>query len=160
MKPHTFWAVPLAAIATSAPCYAVKYLEVSEAQRLCFKEATHFVSLSEFTEKKVWKAYSKSTFLGWFIVDNTIGKHQFITWCMALNTDGSIRQLEILEYREVYGNDIQNIKWKSQFIGKKPGSPLTFNKDIKNIAGSTISAKHITQGVKELLVFYEQHLKK
>jgi hypothetical protein len=28
--------------------------------------------------------------------DEVVGKHEFITWALALNADGSVRQIEIL----------------------------------------------------------------
>ena len=42
--------------------------------------------------------------------------------------------------------------WRAQFVGKRADAPLKLGADIKNISGATLSSKHITDGVKRLLV--------
>jgi Na+-transporting NADH:ubiquinone oxidoreductase subunit NqrC len=60
-----------------------------------------------------------------------------------------------MEYRETYGYEIRNEKWRAQFVGKSANSTLKLDHDIKNISGATLSCRHITDGVKRLLAFYE-----
>jgi Na+-translocating ferredoxin:NAD+ oxidoreductase RnfG subunit len=173
--------LPAAAIVMvgPGPAHAVQYLTVEQAQRLCFAEATAFepadvkltrdqmraiekdsrVDVREATEK-VWRVLKGTTFLGWFIEDEVVGKHEFITWALALNADGSVRQIEILDYRETYGHEIRDPKWREQFVGKTRGAPLKLDKDIKNISGATLSSRHITEGVRRLLSFHELVLKR
>jgi Na+-translocating ferredoxin:NAD+ oxidoreductase RnfG subunit len=50
-------------------------------------------------------------------------------------------------------------KWRAQFVGKTSKSTLKLDSDIKNISGATLSCRHITDGVKRLLAFYEIALK-
>ena len=40
-------------------------------------------------------------------------------------------------------------------MGKNANSTLKLDDDIKNISGATLSCRHITDGVKRLLAFYE-----
>ena len=40
------------------------------------------VDVREATEK-VWRVLRGPTFLGWFIEDEVVGKHEFITWALA-----------------------------------------------------------------------------
>jgi Na+-translocating ferredoxin:NAD+ oxidoreductase RnfG subunit len=96
---------------------------------------------------------------GWFIVDEVVGKHEFITYAAGLNADGSVKQIEIMDYRETYGGQIRDQKWRAQFVGKTGKSTLKLDSDIKNISGATLSCRHITDGVKRLLAFYEIALK-
>src|SRR5437764_171676 len=95
---------------------------------------------------------------GWFMLDRVIGKHDFITYALALGSDGSVRGLEILEYRETYGGEIRNPNWRRQFVGARPGSALRLDKDIKNISGATLSSRHVTDGVRRLLVTWQMLL--
>ena len=44
--------------------------------------------------------------------------------------------------------------------GKTSQSTLKLDRDIKNISGATLSCRHITDGVKRLLAFYEIALKR
>jgi Na+-translocating ferredoxin:NAD+ oxidoreductase RnfG subunit len=111
------------------------------------------------SKQKVWRAVRQDQFLGWFIQDEVLGKHEYIQWGLALNRDGSVRQIEILDYRETYGYQIRDAKWRAQFYGKSHGARLKLDDDIKNISGATLSSRHITDGVKRLLSFYEVALK-
>ena len=88
---------------------------------------------------------------GWLIIDNVIGKHEFIDFALALKPDGSVKGVEILTYRETYGGEVRNPKWRAQFTGKTPAAPVKIDSDIKNISGATLSSVHITEGVRRLL---------
>jgi Na+-translocating ferredoxin:NAD+ oxidoreductase RnfG subunit len=76
-----------------------------------------------------------------------------------LEPDGRVRRVEILQYRESYGGEVANASWLAQFIGKTSGSALEVNQDIRNIAGATLSSRHVTEGVKRILAYYESHLR-
>ena len=106
-------------------------------------------------EQRVWRVSGG----GFFIVDEVVGKHEFITYAAGLNADGSLRQIEILDYRESYGYEVRTPAWRRQFVGKRAGDRLKLDDDIKNISGATLSCRHITDGVKRLLAFYELALK-
>jgi Na+-translocating ferredoxin:NAD+ oxidoreductase RnfG subunit len=88
-------------------------------------------------------------------IDKVIGKHEFITMAAGFAPDGSIRGIEILEYRETYGYQVRNADWRKQFVGKTTASKLKLNSDIKNISGATLSSAHVTTGSKLLLHVYE-----
>jgi Na+-translocating ferredoxin:NAD+ oxidoreductase RnfG subunit len=164
--------------AGATPCYATTYLTVQQAQKMCFAEATQFVSADvtltraqmkaiekdsgvwvRMPTEKVWRAMRGGRFLGWFIEDEVLGKREYIQWALALNADGSVRQIEILVYKETYGYQVREAKWRAQFTGKEHGARLKLGGDIKNISGATLSCRHITDGVKRLLSFYGSALK-
>lgn len=171
---------PAIVVAAGAiPCYATTYLTIEQAQKVCFSNATEFVAADvtltparmkaiekdsgvrvRLDKQKVWRAKEGEKFLGWIIQDEVLGKHEFITWTLALNADGSVKQIEILDYRETYGYEIREQKWRAQFHGKQHGAKLKLDDDIKNISGATLSCRHITDGVKRLLSFYDLVLKK
>lgn len=88
---------------------------------------------------------------GWLILDNVIGKHEFIDFALALKADGSVRAVEIMTYRETYGGEVRNPKWRAQFTGKTSTAPVKIDNDIKNISGATLSSVHLTDGVRRLL---------
>ena len=159
-------------------CYAAQYLTVEQAQKICFAAATAFVPADvkltreqmkaierdsgvrvRLDTQRAWRAQNGDTFLGWFIQDEVLGKHEFIQWALALNADGSVRQIEVLDYRETYGYQIREEKWRAQFYGKQHGATLKLDNDIKNISGATLSCRHMTDGVKRLLSLYDLVLK-
>jgi Na+-translocating ferredoxin:NAD+ oxidoreductase RnfG subunit len=104
---------------------------------------------------KVWKVRGG----GWFIVDEVLGKHEYINYALGLNASGSVRQIEILDYRETYGYEVREASWRQQFVGKTSQAPLKLDGDVRNISGATLSSRHITEGVKRLLATYEVALR-
>ena len=145
------WAwLPVAVISTSA--YATTYLTVEQAQRAIFPGA----SLMSTGQPGVWRTSSG----GFFIVDRVVGKHEYITVAVGINANGTVKQIEIMEYKESYGYEVRDAAWRAQFVGKNAGSSLQLNVDIKNISGATLSSRHITEGVKRLLVTYDLVLRK
>ena len=174
MKPEfAFIALPVSAlIAPSA--FAVRYLTVEQAQQAIFPGKSFTAAPVKLSgvqrkaieqasgvrvlhdEQQVWRVSGGG---GWFIVDEVVGKHEFITYAAGLTADGSIKQIEIMDYRETYGGQIRDQKWRAQFVGKTSKSTLKLDSDIKNISGATLSCRHITDGVKRLLAFYEIALK-
>ncbi len=95
---------------------------------------------------------------GWFILDQVIGKHENIDIAVALNPNGSVKGIEVLTYRETYGDAVRHQKWLSQFTGKKYTEHLKLNKQIKNISGATLSCRHITDGINRLTHTWQQVL--
>jgi Na+-translocating ferredoxin:NAD+ oxidoreductase RnfG subunit len=78
---------------------------------------------------------------------------------LGLNTDGSIRQVQIIEYLEVYGSQVRYPNWRDQFVGKTVRSPLRLDNDIDNITGATLSSRHLTDGIRRLLFLHQSVLR-
>jgi len=166
--------IPSLVMVVGTSGFAAVYLTVEEAQQSIFPgEIFSPVAITLTTEQqklikkmsgvpaytknqKVWRTSSG----GYFIVDEVIGKHEFITYAVGINPDGTIRQIEIMDYREAYGHEVRRKNWRRQFEGKTNVSPLKLNRDIKNISGATLSCRHVTEGVKRILVMYEFILRK
>jgi len=163
-----FMLLPLAAITLSVPARAEVYMTLEQAQALLFPGATLTPDFRQLTdaeaqaiesdtdvdvrdrELRLWKASTG----GWFIADEVVGKHEFIPIAVALDKDGALKGIEILEYRESYGSQVRDPAWRAQFLGKRHGAVLKLGADIANISGATLSSKHITDGVKRLLATY------
>jgi len=155
----------MAALIIVQPAQATTYLSIQQAQALMFPGAQmteDFRTLSDAQVAAIEKSSDanvgdkqlrawKSSTGGWFIADQVVGKHDFIPFVVALDDRGTVTDVEILEYREAYGGEIANSKWRAQFSGKNLQSPLKLTKDIQNISGATLSSKHITDGVRRLI---------
>jgi Na+-transporting NADH:ubiquinone oxidoreductase subunit C len=176
--PRWFTLLPAAIVAAAGPAHATTYLSTQAAQRLMFPAASAFADRSvTFTPEQrkaiarasgvavhekgqaIWEARSPAGRLGWFIVDRVLGKHELITYAVALDPTGAIRDVEILDYRETYGGEIRNEHWRRQFVGKRQGAALKLDGDIRNISGATLSCRHVTDGIKRLLATYDLLLK-
>jgi FMN-binding domain len=160
--------IPLSPLALCLPAYAVTYLTVEQAQTLMFDGTLlqrDFRTLSAAQVQAIESASGvkvinvqlsawRDSAGGWFLLDQVIGKHEFINYAVALDATGAVRQLEILDYHESYGGEVHLPAWRRQFVGKHYGSPLQLNGDIKNISGATLSCGHVTDGVRRLLATY------
>lgn len=163
------WLVTAAIYAAAPQCLAAKYMSVDEARAMIFPFADEYVpkpvqltpeQMREIdrlsgvrgrtSQQQVWQALSKGSLSGWFFVDQVIGKHELITYALGINADGSVRQVQILEYLEAYGSQVRYPNWRDQFVGKTVRSPLSLESDIANISGATLSARHLTDGIKRL----------
>ena len=87
---------------------------------------------------------------GWFIVDQVIGKHENIDLAVAISAEGKVMGIEVLTYRETYGDQIMHPKWRAQFHGKDSSEFLKLDKQIRNISGATLSCRHVTDGINRL----------
>jgi Na+-translocating ferredoxin:NAD+ oxidoreductase RnfG subunit len=151
------YAMPAAAIMSIAsPAYAAQYLSIDEARKQAFPQASNFV---EVQPGRAWKAEAGGRVAGFFILDRVIGKHLYIDYAVALTPSGAVHSVEILQYRESYGGEVNSRSWLAQFVGKTSGSSLRINDDIRNISGATLSSTHLTQGVKRVLAAYANHLR-
>lgn len=174
MNGRIIWLAPAALVCGTVPVHAVMYLTVEQAQAAIFpgkKLTPADVTLTTEQRKaiarasdvrvrnpglKVWKVEGG----GWFILDEVIGKHEFITYAVGLTGEGTVKQIEVMDYRETYGGQVRDEKWRAQFTGKKHGAKLKLDDDIQNISGATLSSRHLADGVRRLLATYELVLKK
>lgn len=166
--------LPLAALAS--PAHAVDYLSIAQAQTLLFPDAKSFADQSlSFSgpqrdkikavsgmrqredRQKVWRAERDGKELGWFMVDEVLGKHEFITYAVAVSPDGKVLGLEVLSYRETHGGQVRDAAWRKNFVGKTLASPLKLDEDVPNISGATLSCRNLLDGVKRLLAIHQLH---
>jgi Na+-transporting NADH:ubiquinone oxidoreductase subunit C len=173
------WLAPAAIFSAASPqCIAAQYMSLEQAQGLIFAQAQEFVfapitltpeqidrierqsaARVRTPQQQVWQARAGGKLVGWFILDQVVGKHELITYGLGINLDGSMRQFQIIEYREAYGYQVRNLSWRDQFVGKTAADPLEVGTDIVNISGATMSCRHVTEGIKRLLVFYQVALR-
>lgn len=167
-----------AALCSGAVAYGAEYLTIPGAQKALFPDADRFVdarvTLSDEQRKQisklggarqrnaeqaVWRAERGGELLGWFIVDNVVGKHEFITYAAALSPHAKVLGIEVLVYRETYGGEVRNASWRDQFRGKTLSDAFKLDQDITNITGATLSCRNLSNGVKRLLALQQVALK-
>ncbi len=82
-----------------------------------------------------------ATTLGFVVVVEEIGKHRPITFAVGVNPDSTIHDLVVLAYREAYGGDVRERRFLKQYAGKTLADPLLPYRDVRNIAGATLSVQ-------------------
>ena len=90
--------------------------------------------------------------MGSMLIDNIIGKSFPITFMTVLNTDGTVRDVEIMVYREPQGWEVRYKSFRSQFYGKDASSN---SNEILSISGATLSVRAIKSGVYKAMAAYK-----
>jgi Na+-translocating ferredoxin:NAD+ oxidoreductase RnfG subunit len=157
---------------------AAEYLTVESAQKAVYPDADAFteVVVNQTAEQlqnllsvagpqpahgriRIWKATRDNGLLGYFFVDEVIGRQNLITYAIGIDPDGSLRNLEVLAYRESHGGEIRSPGWRAQFDHRNSLDQVRFRTDIKNISGATLSSEHVTQGVRWLMALWQSLLR-
>ena len=172
-KPNPLVLIGLATLSAPIVAHAKIYISIEQAQKQLFPNQSltkHPLIITDDLQEKMRSASSirhpfqgdriwKTADGGWFVVDEVVGKHEMITYAVALSPTGSVTGIEILEYVESYGYEVAEAQWRKQFLGKTASAPIKLNQDIQNISGATLSCKHLTNGVKRVAVLYDLTLK-
>ena len=90
--------------------------------------------------------------MGAMIVGNEIGRSYPITFMVVINPDGTVRDVEIMVYREPHGWEVRFESFLSQFFGRDAGNAFD---DIHNITGATLSVRSMTRGIKKAVAEYK-----
>ena len=113
------------------------------------RRVTHYFGIDE-TGKPV----------GAMTIGNEIGRNYPITFMVVINTDGTVKDVEVMVYREPHGWEVRFESFMSQFFGRGADDPFG---DINNITGATLSVRSMTKGVKkavaEFQVIYKDKVK-
>jgi len=118
------------------------------------KKAIEKISFVEISENRfnfyVGKKDGKP--MGYMLIDHIIGKSFPITFMTVLNVDGTVRDVEILVYREPRGWEVRFPSFMSQFFGMNAESDF---REINSLTGATLSVNAITRGVKKAVSAYK-----
>ncbi len=170
--PSPWLALPVLTLCAPLPtALSIEYLDLDQVQHLAFPAAVSFTPcvLEPTPEQRalierrlgaplgarmpaVRAARSADRLLGYLVTDSVIGKHLAIDYALALTPARTIQQVEIMSYRESYGGEVHGAAWRAQFTGKGADATLALNDDIASIGGATLSCRHLTEGIKRLLV--------
>src|SRR3954449_10596330 len=116
--------IAAAAAATPAVAFAVDYLTLEQAAQLMFPDADRFdnrevvLDASQLQALEAQGVRGRSArwpvriarrgeaTLGVVVADAVVGKFELISYAVGIDTDGAIRQVEILSYRESHGGEV------------------------------------------------------
>ena len=90
--------------------------------------------------------------MGYAIIDHEIGKSFPITFMVVLNVDGSVRDVEIMVYREPRGWEVRYPSFMDQFTGKNADTDYRI---INSITGATLSVRAMVKGVSRVTAAYK-----
>jgi len=90
--------------------------------------------------------------IGYALIDHEIGKSFPITFMVVLNVDGTVRDVEIMVYREPRGWEVRYPSFMDQFTGKTADTDY---RTINSITGATLSVRALVKGVARATAAYK-----
>jgi hypothetical protein len=96
---------------------------------------------------------------GYAIVDEEKGMHDPIDFAIRFTEAGAVDRVEVMVYREAYGEEIRSPRFRAQFGGKTGSDAITAGKDIDVVSGASISSKSMAVGVKRGVLVVQAAMK-
>ena len=93
-------------------------------------------------------AHSGGRVDGYALFDREIGQHEYIDFATFFDGEGRVTRVEVVAYREPYGEGIRSKRFRKQFVGKEAASGFRPGHDIDVISGATLSAHAMAKAVK------------
>jgi hypothetical protein len=93
---------------------------------------------------------------GYAVIDEELGQHEQITFAVKLSREGVVERHEVMVYREKYGEEITDARFRRQFQGKTAKDPVRAGVDIDVVTGATISSRSMAIGVRRALVLLDE----
>jgi len=90
------------------------------------------------------------------IIDTEPGKWGLVEVFIALDLNGTVKTVKVLNYQEKRGSAVARQGYLAQFDGKNGKSLFELNKDISAISGATVSSGCVNFAVKKAVVMYEE----
>lgn len=93
---------------------------------------------------------------GYAILDEENGQHLPINFAVKLSPSGAVERQEIMVYRERYGDEVRDPRFRQQFVGKTATDPLRPGEEVIAVSGATISSRAMALGVRRALVLFDE----
>lgn len=106
----------------------------------------------------LWEIRCHGRLEGMALVDEEMGKHQPITFLIAMDSHSRIKRVEVLVYREKYGGGVRSPRFTSQFNDKSSADPLRVGRDLDAVSGATISSKALSLGARKAVMLADHFL--
>ncbi|MDH5763446.1 MAG: FMN-binding protein [Nitrospinota bacterium] len=90
--------------------------------------------------------------MGYAVVERVTNRSWSISYMVVMNADGTVKDVEVLNYEGARNWGVQYESWLKQFFGMKADSDY---RSISGITGATISVRTITAGVQKIAAAYQ-----
>ncbi len=89
------------------------------------------------------------------LIDEQLGQHEPITFGVLLGPDCAVKRVEIMVYREAYGEGVRAPAFRAQFTGRKAADPMRAGREIQIVSGATVSSRSLAVGVRRATALCE-----
>jgi Na+-translocating ferredoxin:NAD+ oxidoreductase RnfG subunit len=164
-----------AALLTSSTARAEDQLTVRQLLSTQFKSSAHVgyvrVHLTkaqrERIEQRLGRALPKAEYTlfvaqtgarvdGYALFDEELGQHEPISFGTFFDAEGRVTRVEVLTYREPFGDEIRAERFRRQFVGRNARSGFAADHDIDAISGASISSRSMCNGVQRAAVLLDE----
>jgi electron transport complex protein RnfG len=97
---------------------------------------------------------------GYALFDEQVGQHEPISFATFFDADGRVSRVEVVAYREPYGDGIRAERFRKQFVGRSASSHFRSGEDIDAVSGATISSRSMCIGVERATALFEETIAK
>jgi hypothetical protein len=92
---------------------------------------------------------------GYALFDEQLGQHEPISFATFFDPEGKVTRVEIVAYREPFGDGVRAERFRKQFVGRGAESTFRPGADIDAISGATISSRSLCVGVERAAVLFD-----
>jgi electron transport complex protein RnfG len=96
---------------------------------------------------------------GYALFDDQLGQHEPISFATFFDAEGRIQRVEVVAYREPYGDAIRAERFRQQFVGRSGQSQFRAGADIDAISGATISSRSMCVGVERAAAIFDEAIR-
>lgn len=135
---------------------SVRYVRVrpnSEQRAKIGRKLGRELSKADYT---VYVAQTGERIDGYALFDDELGQHEPISFATFFDAQGKVTRVEVVAYREPYGDGVRAVRFRQQFIGKHAQSGFAPQADIDAISGATISSRALCVGVQRAALLLDE----
>lgn len=96
---------------------------------------------------------------GFALFDEQLGQHEPISFATFFDPAGTVTRVEVVAYREPYGDGIRTARFREQFVGRSGQSRFRAGDDIDIISGATISSRSACIAVERAAALFDATLR-
>ena len=127
-----------------------KRIRLSTAQRAAIGKLTTQVIRDKAMTFYIGKKGGQA--MGYAVAERVTNRSWTISYVVVMNADGSIKNVEVLNYEGARNWGVQYESWLKQFFGKKADSDF---QSVSGITGATVSVRTVTAGVRKVVSAYQ-----
>jgi hypothetical protein len=97
---------------------------------------------------------------GYALFDEQVGQHEPISFVTFFDSEGRVTDVQVVAYREPYGDGIRGARFRKQFVGRSVSSQFRPGTDIDAVSGATISSRSMCIGVERATALFDETVAK
>ena len=142
--------IGLITLLSSSSLYELNKKRIDKVLSKLWEESSYEVLPLPYTPNlhgDYYELMSNEVTVAYMVIDKAPSKVDEFTYMVLFNTDASIQQVSVIQYKENYGGEIASKRFLKQYIGKLAGEQMDYLQDIDGISGATISVRSINRGI-------------